>query len=227
MRSLFRAVGAGATLAVVASTLLIVAAAAPAAATACDASGQAVWGAMDCEIREQTATTVVEDVSYPSPTPGEPKVTGHVCRPKGSGSFPILVINHSGLGQAFGGTDYWIEALCKDLATDHVVIASDYRPFEDGDGTDVYCKGEVDDVLEMLDLAKAYPNADGDRVQMRGWSHGACITLEAYQRGVPGLVAAAALAPPVDLAAVWQRRQIQINLLLCNTWWHCPAATPC
>jgi pimeloyl-ACP methyl ester carboxylesterase len=182
----------------------LVATAEPAAATACAAASQALWGVGNCDQYASGNGIVVEDVIYDS-TATDP-VEGRVCRPLASGSYPIAVINHSG----FGSNDTWTDTTCTAFALAHyIAIAPDYRPFASGE--DVLCDGEVDDVLAMLDVIQQHPDADEDRVVMRGTSHGACVTLRAYQRGVPGLVAAAAIAPPTDIDEEWDWVVSQLN----------------
>jgi dienelactone hydrolase len=178
--------------------------AAPASAdTSCAAIDQAVWGSdtSHCSVYAESASIVMEKVAYPSDGVSG-LVGGYMCRPKAAGTYPIVVLNHGGF-EPDALQDYWISPSCTSFALGgYIAIASNYRPYDTS--ADTFCDGEVDDVLAMLDLAKTHAQADADRVVMRGWSHGACITLRAYQRGVDGLVAAAAIAPPTDMDGEWQ-----------------------
>lgn len=183
----------------------------PAQAATCAASSLAIdW--TSCDQTNDYGTYVRERVTY-----GSPSVAGWVCRPKAAGDYPIAVINHSG----FGANDAWTEPTCKAFAAHgYIAIASDYRPFPTTPvpADDVFCDGEVDDVLNMLDVIADHADADEDRVVMRGTSHGGCVTLRAYQRGVPGLVAAAAIAPPINMAGEWSYATTQLGTILNLCW---------
>jgi acetyl esterase/lipase len=199
----------------------LVATAEPAAATACDSTESGVpWVVCAWVGNDTTAagTVVLERVRYAS-TSGN--VDGTVCRPQVSGTYPIIVIAHGG----FGAADDLSPVSCKEFAhLGYIAIAPDYRSFDTA--PDVLCDGEVDDVLAMLAVVKHHPHADDDRVVMRGTSHGACIALRAYQRGVPGLVAAAAIAPPTDMDGEWNWLATQLNPLNSNNWCGLPQSIP-
>lgn len=64
----------------------------------------------------------------------------------------------------------------------YVVFAPSYRGEDGSEGTVEVAKGEVDDVLNSLDLLKNVKQADPDRVALAGASHGALISLFAAAR---------------------------------------------
>jgi dienelactone hydrolase len=171
--------------------------ASPAAAVACADDASALW--LRCAEVGRTAATVVEEVTYPSTDPVP--VAGTICRPTSAGPHPILVLNHGGF-RALRPVD---ERVCRAWAADGwFVVASHYRRMNTGPAGDDLCEGEVDDVLAMLAIARTHPGADGGRVVLRGGSHGGCVTLRAYERGMPGLVAAAAFMPLSDPASTYR-----------------------
>jgi Prolyl oligopeptidase family len=114
-------------------------------------------------------------------------VSGQVCRPVGSGPFPLIVANHDG----FSGLADWNGGACAEAAhAGFMQIESSYRGQDGSDGLIELCLGEVDDTLRMLDIALTLPEADGSRVGMYGTGHGGCVTMRAVQRGAQVKVAA-------------------------------------
>jgi hypothetical protein len=192
-----RKLGRAALVAAVVSATAVVVAAAPAHAAACSAESQAVWG-VSCNQTADDNVVIREEVTY---TSAGTSIAGIVCRPDDAGVHPILVVNHGG----FAALSAIEESACDEWARtyDYVVIASAYRTVNTGTPNDDACLGEVDDTLAMLDLAQDLDYVDPDRVVMRGGSHGGCVTLRAYQQGVPGLVAAAAIFPVSDATDQW------------------------
>jgi hypothetical protein len=203
--------------------------ASPAAATACDASSQAVWattGGGSCDVVKDAPPYVRQLVYYDSTDVPE-QLGGQVCVPKSSGVHPIAVINHGGFEPHPGDdpstpnvvehpkaggtgtdydapiTDYQLVTQCEKYAeAGYYAVAPYYRRFL-ASNPDIGCDGEVDDVLGMIALAKTDPRADAHDIVMLGGSHGGCVTLRTYQHGVDGLVAAAAVNPLTDWVGEW------------------------
>jgi dipeptidyl aminopeptidase/acylaminoacyl peptidase len=70
------------------------------------------------------------------------------------------------------------------------VIGTQYRGADGGEGTDQFGGDDVDDVLALLPLARALPDADADRLFLLGGSRGAMQGLLAMRRGLPVRAAA-------------------------------------
>lgn len=127
-------------------------------------------------------------------------IYGELCRSKGEGSYPLLVINHggfSGIDDNFTGT-----ACGTSPYNGVVVVLSSYRGEDGSEGQVEICKGEVNDVLTLTRIAKSLPYVNEEQTVMVGASHGGCITLMAVARGV-NADAAAALVPPTDVARLY------------------------
>jgi len=147
---------------------------------------------------------VVDKVSYRS---GPYRVYGQVCRPAGAGPYPLFVDNHGGFaglgGEWLNYGDHTKEGVCRKAARNgYVVIESAYRGEDGSEGPIETCLGEVDDVLAMIDVARAQPYVNPNRVGMAGVSHGGCIALRAMQRGAPVQVAVE-FAGPTDWASLY------------------------
>jgi dipeptidyl aminopeptidase/acylaminoacyl peptidase len=146
----------------------------------------------------------IEKVSYRST--GGLRIEGQICRTTIPGRRPVLVVNHGGF-EGLGGE--WNGGLCKTIAqAGYVVIESSYRGEDGSEGRVEFCLGEVDDVLEMLEIALQQHWADRERVSLLGLSHGGCIGLRALQRGAPVQAAVNVFGPTeaVSLVQFWQAR---------------------
>ena len=143
------------------------------------------------------ADVVIERVAYQS---GDLTINGQVCRPSGDGPYPVLIWNHGG----YGGLPDWDDpkGFCALVAKSGWVMAeSSYRGEDDSEGQLEVCRGEVDDVLAMLDVVRGQSYADSERVAMVGQSHGGCITSKAVERGAD-IDVAADISGPTDWGAL-------------------------
>ncbi|MDO8611395.1 MAG: prolyl oligopeptidase family serine peptidase [Dehalococcoidia bacterium] len=147
------------------------------------------------------------------------KIYGVLHRPADTsrGPFPLLLANHGGFTAllfvrvrppdarevplpARRSFQQW----CADLArAGYVVLASGYRgqvtPLGQSDGHIEFGKGEVTDVLNLLECGKTLPYVDATRIGMWGHSHGAKITALAAQRS-PDLRAGIVCAAPANIS---------------------------
>lgn len=141
------------------------------------------------------------------------RVAGFVLRPAAPGPHPVLIWLRGGNGD-LGKIDAVTLLNLKALAdAGFVVVASQYRGADGGDGVDEFGGADVDDVLALLPLARALPDADADRLYLVGGSRGAMQGMLAMRRGLPVRAAAfrgglfdlkAPLAYRPELRAIWQ-----------------------
>jgi dipeptidyl aminopeptidase/acylaminoacyl peptidase len=147
---------------------------------------------------------IVEKVSY---RVGALRIYGQVCRPVAAGSYPLIMYNHGGF---FGLALDPELARCTDVAKlGYVWMSSSYRGEDGSEGAIEVCLGEVDDVLQMLAIARVQKYVDPTRAMMWGASHGGCITLRAVERGA-AVRAAIDVFGPGDLAEVYSSWRDQI-----------------
>jgi dienelactone hydrolase len=139
-------------------------------------------------------TVVAEKVSYRSQGL---RIYALHCRPKAAGKYKAYIFNHGGVGGLGGFT---ATQCAQAVKNGYVVLMSSYRGEDGSDGNIEVCLGEVDDVLALIDIAKALPYVDPQKIVMEGASHGGCITTRAVQRGAP-VKAAADVFGPKDWAA--------------------------
>ena len=135
-------------------------------------------------------------------------VAGQVCRPAGTGPFPLIVANHDGVS----GLADWNGGACADAArAGFVQIESSYRGQDGSDGLIELCLGEVDDTLRMLDLALTLPEVDASRVGMWGTGHGGCVTMRAVQRGAQ-VKAAASVYGISSMSKAYDHWRVQLAM---------------
>ncbi len=137
-----------------------------------------VW--QSTTVTMQTASIIVEQVSYLGRT--GLLLNGEICRPNDAQPHPVIVLDHGGFA---GLTTELDGGLCTTLATQgSVVIEASYRGEDGSLGTVEVCLGEVDDVLDMIEIGLAQPYSDPTHLVIEGASHGSCITLRALERGL-------------------------------------------
>ena len=133
------------------------------------------------------------------------RVAGFVLRPAGPGPHPVVIWLRGGSGE-FGKIDGVMLLNLQWLAdAGFMVIATQYRGADGGEGHDEFGGADVDDVMALLPLARSLPGADMGRLYLLGNSRGAMQGTIAMRRGLP--VRAAAFRGGVfDLTTLLARR---------------------
>jgi dienelactone hydrolase len=124
-------------------------------------------------------------------------IRGRICRPTADGKYPTLLLDHGGV-DGFGQADF--DACVSSAQNGWVAALSAYRGEGGSEGAIEFCKGEVVDVRNLLEILRHAPYVDPARVGAMGWSHGGCITLRLAQLGAP-LAAIVNFFGPTDMAA--------------------------
>jgi dipeptidyl aminopeptidase/acylaminoacyl peptidase len=102
------------------------------------------------------------------------KVKAKLFWPEGKGPFPGVIYNHDGVK----GLSTSTVARCQELAQKgYAVMAPTYRGEDGSEGTIEVAQGEVNDVLNALNLFGKLPRVDAKRVAFVGTSHGALVSL--------------------------------------------------
>ncbi len=105
------------------------------------------------------------------------KVKGYLIKPKKEGNYPCIIYNRGG-NRDFGSLNltkaiYKLGQLSKE---GYIVIASQYRGNEGGEGQEEFGGKDVNDVINLIDVLKEIPQADTTRIGMYGWSRGGMMT---------------------------------------------------
>lgn len=132
------------------------------------------------------------------------RVAGYIWKPKdAAGKLPLIIFNRGGNGE-FGKALPW-QNTWRFALDGFVVIATQLRGSDGGDGKDEFGGADVDDVLNVIPLAASLGIADMRNVFLLGWSRGGMETTIALKRGMK--VNAAAVGGALsDLPAELVRR---------------------
>lgn len=105
------------------------------------------------------------------------KVNGFLAMPKKAGKYPAIISNRGG-NLEFGQWDIRsFYAQCGILAKEgYVVIASQYRGNDGGEGKEEFGGSDVNDVLNIIEVLPEIKEADTSRIGMYGWSRGGMMT---------------------------------------------------
>ena len=159
-----------------------------------------------CEKYEATADEVdVQRIVYQSDGLA---VTGVMVMPKAmpADGLPLLIFNRGGCGR-FGmlAVGFIMSFLIPLAKKGYVVLASNYRGNDGGEGQEEFGGAEVNDILRLLELGKTLPQWDGQHVYMVGWSRGGMMTLLALKAGAD-VLAAVTIAGVTDCVAALEYR---------------------
>jgi dipeptidyl aminopeptidase/acylaminoacyl peptidase len=135
------------------------------------------------------------------------KVKGFIWKPKDSQGkkLPLVIYNRGGAmdfgklhAWALGGFHFWV-------SRGFVVIATQYRGNDGGEGKEEYGGADLNDVMNLFPLAKSLGYVDMNNVFMSGGSRGGMMTYLALRKGAP-VNAAVVSAGMVDLEQLEKAR---------------------
>jgi dipeptidyl aminopeptidase/acylaminoacyl peptidase len=108
------------------------------------------------------------------------KVEGYLAYPfNPERKYPVIIWNRGGYRDNGKLDDFLACGILGEIAAwKYVVLATNYREDEEFGGKD------VDDVLNLIDVAKEFPFTDCDRIGIEGWSRGGMMTYKVLQREV-------------------------------------------
>lgn len=130
------------------------------------------------------------------------KVIAYLWRPArlaAKARLPLLLFNRGGAledSKLRANTQFGFDRFVK---AGYVVLGSQYRGNDGGEGREEIGGADLHDVLNLLKLGKALPYVDTDNVFALGYSRGAMMTLLSL-RGATPFNAAALVGAPTDLA---------------------------
>lgn len=149
------------------------------------------------------------------------KVSGFIYKPKETAGkkLPVVIWNRGGVGP---DTIISVENF-NDLYEMHryasegfVVLASQYRGYDGGEGRDEVGGADLNDVLNLIPLARSLGYVDMDSIFMFGFSRGGQMALQAVRQGAP-IRAAVIVGAPTDIALSF-RENPAIRDLVRSNW---------
>jgi dipeptidyl aminopeptidase/acylaminoacyl peptidase len=101
------------------------------------------------------------------------KVTGYIAEPKEKGRYPCIIANRGG-NMAFSQWNPFTVAffLGRMASWKYIVIASQYRGNDGGEGKEEFGGRDIDDVLNLIPALSQLPNADTSRIGIERTSRG-------------------------------------------------------
>ncbi|MGH8729957.1 MAG: alpha/beta hydrolase family protein [Burkholderiales bacterium] len=135
------------------------------------------------------------------------QVVGHIFKPvETSGrKFPVVIYNRGGNREFSKNTPFDMVEFYDFLKAGYIVLASQYRGNDGGEGREEFGGADINDVLNLVPLARSLGYADTDNIFMYGHSRGAMMTLLAIREGCP-IKAAAVVGVSSDLEIESERR---------------------
>jgi dipeptidyl aminopeptidase/acylaminoacyl peptidase len=122
-------------------------------------------------------TTTVEDITYLS---DGLKVKGYIAYPKAKGTYPVLIWNRGGYADKGALDDLRaFLILASTAAWGYVVLATQYRGNRGGEGQEDWGDKDINDSLNLIEVAKEIPRADISRIAIEGASRGGMTTYRA------------------------------------------------
>lgn len=119
---------------------------------------------------------------------------------------PLLIFNRGGHGEygmlVLGGILRYMGSFAEH---GYLVLGSNYRGNDGGEGTEEFGGTDLKDVLELIEIGKNHPGWDGKNIFMLGGSRGGTMTYLAIKHGAP-LNAAATFGAPSDMWAAASER---------------------
>ena len=104
-------------------------------------------------------------------------VEGYIVEPVHSSNTPIIIFNRGGNKNQYKIThETLVDWIAPIAAAGYTVFASQYRKEDEFGGS------EINDVLNLIQLAKNHPDVDSSRIGMVGWSRGGLMTYIALSK---------------------------------------------
>lgn len=127
------------------------------------------WG------KEVLDNTITEKIIYLS---DGLKVKGYISyQLDKSKKYPCVIWNRGGIGNKGAIDSFTARGIFGQLASwGYVVLATQYRGNDGGEGLDEFGGNDVNDVLNLIPLADEIENADSTRWGIEGWSRGGMMT---------------------------------------------------
>jgi len=136
----------------------------------------------------------------------ELKVVGFVLKPKVEGpKYPVMIYNRGG-NREFGKiTKKTLTYLAYLSSNNYVVLATQYRGNDGGQGREQFGGKDINDVLNEIPLARSLSFTDPNKIVMLGFSRGGMMTYLAIKEGAR-IKAAAVVGGMTDLIQTYEER---------------------
>lgn len=130
------------------------------------------------------------------------KVVGFIYKPKQlyGKKYPAIIYNRGGVGET---SKIGIETILnfQNLASEgFIILATQYRGNDGGEGKDEFGGADVNDIVNLVPLARSLGYVDMNNLFMWGFSRGGMMTFLAIKNGMP-IKAAATVGATLDFTS--------------------------
>ena len=124
--------------------------------------------------------TIVEKITYLS---DGLRINGYLARPSLPGTYPVLIWNRGGSGDKGALDDLTAYLILASTALwGYVVLGTQYRGNKGSEGVEDWGGEDINDALNLVEVAKNIPEADPDLIAVEGASRGGMTTYMALTR---------------------------------------------
>jgi dipeptidyl aminopeptidase/acylaminoacyl peptidase len=142
------------------------------------------------------------------------EVVGFIVKPKGNASkYPTIIFNRGGNREYAKITKKSLRYLSYLSSKNFVVLASQYRGNDGGQGREEFGGKDVNDVLNLIKLAKSLPFVEPSKIVMLGFSRGGMMTYLAIKNGAE-IEAAAVVGGVTDLGQMFNERDERMKRVI-------------
>lgn len=123
---------------------------------------------------------IIEEIYYES---DGLSVKGYRASPRIEGSYPCIIYNRGG-NKEFGklNSRKAVFILARLASWGYVVVASQYRGNDGGQGKEEFGGADVNDIMNLIPMLAQMEKADTSRMGIYGWSRGGMMTYLALMR---------------------------------------------
>lgn len=135
------------------------------------------------------------------------EVVGFIVKPKKIDSkLPVLIFNRGGNREFMKIKERGLKYLSSLAANNYLVLATQYRGNDGGQGKEQFGGTDINDVLDLISLTKSLQFTDSNNIFMLGYSRGGMMTYLALKYGVQ-INAAVVVSGVADLWRSCQERE--------------------
>lgn len=142
------------------------------------------------------------------------KVVGFIVKPKKiNNKLPVIIFNRGGNREYYKISEETLRVLSYYASQNYVILASQYRGNDGGQGHEAFGGKDVNDVLSLIPLAQSLSYTDSTKIVMLGASRGGMMTYLAIKEGAD-IRAAAVISGFTDLFQTYQERDDKMKKVL-------------
>ena len=140
------------------------------------------------------------------------EVVGFIVRPKKKKKYPVIIFNRGG-NKDFSKIKKSTLNFLSDIASKgYVVVASQYRGNDGGEGEEEFGGKDVNDILNLVPLIKSLNFTLPDKIGMLGFSRGGMMSYLAIKEDID-VDAAVIIGGDTDLIQAYNRRSGMRNVM--------------